>query len=910
MLEFVKVQHPDQIKKLLKNFDPTKQTWIVSDLKSKREIQNESIARMGYYTDDSILQVSDFWQIWLRRLQPTLQVVSSDFIRTLVQIFIETYGNVLEISENEFSTLDRSVQELAPLLLHPESDGLLKEWMQTQDDDKKWIKWYLRARTCIRFIVDEKKVIDKKWSAAYLQTIDFDQIKWERELIIDLGTELSSIEMGLFKVLSQSQKVIVYVPSPSWEAKFPYLLKTYTENLGYGEVKVLPEEKSNDCESQFVRLSTQLSEVKFAVARARKWIENDQVNPADIAIMAPDIEVYWPALEHYLTEEGIPFQKDVVAPLNSLGDVQTFLSSLKNLTQDVSWDSLEKNVFQSGSIPPIKYEQFKALFYQIFDEEDLKRDEKIKNLFYKKIDLQNELTRDDFLSLIVKLWSTLPDSKTLNSLFETLLKDLLSQSLNMPMKFNRWYQFLKSRISRKEIKVNLGIGNGVIVIPLMWSQMISASHRIYMGIYEEAFRKVRKSILPLKDIETLKNQFDLALDYPDESHLDFNLRWQSMSTCKNKVYTTPHLSFSSEPLTASLYFLENNPTSAIVNPELTRVDELQKQLLAVNTRPDQAFEVLSYQGYVSGERIQKDVFGDQIKIKSDVFNSVSASDIENYAKCSFKLLAAKGFRLRDLPHASIDLDPRQKGTLAHALFEFALKLVKSSEFTLARIDEFLEAKRLEANLFKNEDLFWDIQKSKMLNLAQKFYDFESTHKTKFRAETEIDIEVFYDFNAKAFTSKKPIDGITIRGRIDRVDESISENYYIIYDYKSSGGRIHNYKKWMSEYEFQLLIYILAFEAAYAEEIPVKGALYYLYKNFDLSKGYVDTEVGLSHFGLSKSNGSLSSDETHEALKADFIIFISEVFEKLHQGLFKALPFKIDICEECDWRKLCRAPHLN
>ena len=346
MLEFLKIQHPDQIKELLKNFNPGTQTWIVSDLKSKREIQNESMLRFGYYTDDAILQVSDFWQIWLRRLEPTLQVVSSDFIRTLVQIFIDTYGSTLDITENEFSTLDKAVQELAPLLLHPESDHLLKEWMQTQDEDKKWIKWYLRARTCIRYIVDEKRVIDKKWSAAYLQTIDFDQIKWNRELIIDLGTELSSIEMGLFKILSQDQKVTVYVPSPEWQSQFPFLLKTYTENLGYGQVSALEHKKSGDSQSEFVRLSTQLSEVKYAVAKARQWIEHQQVLPSDIAIMAPDIEEYWPVLEHYLSEEGIPFQKDIVAPLNSLADIQTFLSNLQNLTQDVSWESLEKNYFQ------------------------------------------------------------------------------------------------------------------------------------------------------------------------------------------------------------------------------------------------------------------------------------------------------------------------------------------------------------------------------------------------------------------------------------------------------------------------------------------------------------------------------------------------------------------------------------
>ncbi len=910
MLEFLKVQHPDQIKKLLKNFDPQKQTWIVSDLKSKKEIQNESIARLGYYTDDAILQVSDFWQIWLRRLEPTLQVVSSDFIRTLVQIFIDTYGVALEISENEFSTLDKTVQELAPLLLHPESDSLLKEWTQTQSDDKKWMKWYLRARTCLKFIVNEKHVIDKKWSAAYLQTIDLEQMKWDRELIVDLGTELSSIEMGLFKIFSQSQKVIMCVPSPAWQGKFPYLLKTYSENLGYGEVNQTTEPTVVHGKTEFVRLSTQLSEIKFAVSQARTWAEHEKVPLSEIAIVAPDIEEYWPVLEHYLTEEGIPFQKETVAPLNSLGDVQTFLSNLKNLTQDVSWDSLEKNFFQPMNLPEMKYEQFKALFFQIYDDEDLKRDDKIKNLFYKKIDLKDDLNRDDFIAILVRIWATLPESKTLDAVFEILFKDILSQSLNLPMKFNRWYQFLKSRISRKEIKVSSASPDGVVIIPLMWSQMISASHRIYIGLYEEAFRKVRKSILPLKDIETLKNQFDLALDYPDESHLDFNLRWQSLASCKERVYTTPHLSFSSEPLTACLYFLENCPTSPIVNPSLTRLDELQIQLHGVNADPSKQFQTIEYEGRVSGPRLQQDLYGSEIIVNSEVFKTISVSEIENYSKCSFKLLASKGFRLRDLPHASIDLDPRQKGTLAHALFEFSIQLIRENKFEIKLIEKFLEDRRNEAKLFKNEDLFWNIQKAKMLVLAQKFFEFENVHKEKFKTHAEVDIEFFFDFDSKSFTKSAVSNGLTIKGRIDRVDQSIQEKYYLIYDYKSSAGKITNYKKWMSEYEFQLLVYTLALETVYADQIPVKGALYYLYKSFDLSKGFVHTDVGMQHFGLSKNNGSLSDDQTNQDLKVEFINFIASVFETLQKGLFKAQPFKTDICNDCDWRKLCRAPHLN
>ena len=274
MLEFLKVKHPDQIKSLLKAFDPDAQTWIVSDLKSKEEIQAECIARFGYYADDSVLRISDFWRIWIRRLKPTLQVVASDFIKSLVQLFLLKHGESLGLTENDQSTLERYVQELAPIILHPESDSVLKEWLETLEEKRKWQKWYKVARVCILFIVNEKKVIDVKWSAAYLQSLDLDQIQWPAEIIVDLGTELTSVEMGLLKILSQKQKVMIHVPHPVWHGKFPFLLKTYSENFGYGEVKEISAPiKTDGCKKEFVRLSTQLAEVKFVVSQIRTWLD-------------------------------------------------------------------------------------------------------------------------------------------------------------------------------------------------------------------------------------------------------------------------------------------------------------------------------------------------------------------------------------------------------------------------------------------------------------------------------------------------------------------------------------------------------------------------------------------------------------------------------------------------------------
>jgi RecB family exonuclease len=904
MLEFIKIKHPDQIKDLMSEFNPEKQTWIVSDLRSKQEIQNECLKRFGYFTDDSILRVSDFWKIWIRRLKPNLQVVASDFIKSLVSVFIDQHGVEIEISENEASTLERYVQELAPLILHPESDSVLKEWLAAHEEPKKWQKWYLIARVCIQFILNEKKVIDTKWSAAFLQSFQAEQLEWPKEIKVDLGTELTSIEMGLFKIFSQKQKVQVYVPFPVWQERFPFLLKTYIENFGYGQVienKMPSALKKN--EKFFLRLSTQLAEIKFAVAQVRKWLDQG-VSHEKIALVAVQIEEYWPTLESFLSEEGVAYEKDVVTRLNSLSDIQIFLAHLKSYTNDVNFESLQQKLYQNQNKPQLKFEKFKSLFSQIYDAENLKRDHKIQDLFYRKIDLAASLSRDEFIAILVQVWTDLPESAYSAQLFETIFKDLLSQSLESNMKFLRWFQFLKSRFSHKEVKVKKAQPGGIQILSLMSAQMTLADHRVYLGLTENAFKVQKKSMLPLKDIESLKKEFDLAIQYPEESHLDFNLRWQAETDCAAFILTTPHLSFNAEPMTPNLYFLENNPKSEIFNPGLTRHDEIQKNLSF-----NEGQTLLNDQKLSSLKRLHEDLSSATLSVKNNIFKQLAASEVENYAQCSFKLLASKGFRLRELPEVSIDLDPRQKGTLVHALFEFLIKAFQVGPVSRADILQFLESQRTEFNLFANEDSFWNVQKNKLLVLSDKFYEFEKERILKFNSLTEVSFEIWIDPIKKKVLSEKSENSISIKGRIDRLDQEKKMNYFLIYDYKSSGAQAKGYSKWLTEYQFQLMFYILAVENVLFKEADVKGSLYYLYKNFDVSKGLIDKELALSEFHFSKLNKSLIEPENTLELKEKFIQFISECFLRLEQGEFKAIPFDIKICQDCDWSKLCRAQHL-
>ena len=62
MLEFVQYQnYQEKFNTLKNNFDPSRSTWIVPDLKSKSEIQKVLLEKYGFLEEDSVLRASELW---------------------------------------------------------------------------------------------------------------------------------------------------------------------------------------------------------------------------------------------------------------------------------------------------------------------------------------------------------------------------------------------------------------------------------------------------------------------------------------------------------------------------------------------------------------------------------------------------------------------------------------------------------------------------------------------------------------------------------------------------------------------------------------------------------------------------------------------------------------------------------
>ena len=485
-----------------------------------------------------------------------------------------------------------------------------------------------------------------------------------------------------------------------------------------------------------------------------------------------------------------------------------------------------------------------------------------------------------------------------------LTKDFISQTIETELYFNQWFDLLQSRLSKKEIKVENSKQYGVHVLPVNSAQIFNVTHRLWIGLDDSGFKSQHQTLLPVSDIEELKSIFDLSIEYPEESHSDFNLRWYAMSGCKEQIFTSSHVSNLGEPLNVSLFFLENCKETQLEFNYNTVVDSEQK---AFNP------ETLAKTKPILLSKLQLENNNEFHKVSQFKYESLSPSDIENYAKCGFKLLAQKGFKLRQYQVTGVDIDARQKGTLLHDLFKFIIADKNYLSVSKKDIDQYLEEQRVQKKLFPLMDLFWLTQKNKMIDIGVKFSQVEKQRLalvSDISHHLEQTIEIYFNPDDIQF-EKQPDSArsIKIKGRLDRFDLLNKDNSFVLFDYKSSKNTgAHMAESWLKYNEYQLLLYSLCVEKAYGYK--ALGALYYFYKNYEHNVGYVLEKDFDYKKSLTLKKNTLISEEDLSVIKNDFLNQLKSLFDRLAQNNFKTSPVDEKECQSCDWRKLCRAPHLN
>lgn len=880
---------------------------MVSDLRTKFELQQKILARDGQYFDESVLRASDLWKILLKRLDPGLRLVSDPFARSLLRTIMDENEQALGVNSSAADTVFAYIDQMAAVLFHPEGTSRLEEWFETHQESKnRWRDWYLRARYCALKLLNEHRVITADWITAYLQNFNELERVWNTSLIVDLSGEISRVEAELLQSLARSVEVTVLEPNPNWKKDFYFLLQPYEDlRAQSGDIHDLPTQQSVFKKMEVLRFSGMLAEIKNCVGQVREWL-NEGRSANSISVIAPDIEIYWPVLQAYLEEEGIPVQKDVAHKTQSLPAVTRWLATLRAKSGRLSSSDLEISFFDHEDSEKLRYEEFRSLFKSLYVNEDLARNDILHRVFYEQLDMTGFLLRDEFVAKALLSWNSVEAE-----VVQIILREMLQNAVaSTKLSWKEWLSYLESIVAAKEFVLEKGHPEGIVVTKLMSAHSESAKFRIFLGLTDEALRSRSRTQLSGQDYFDLGKDIGFYLDNPDQSDLDFELRLLADAESEIDIFCFGATDLSGTLCSPATFWLSlKGEHESLSLPKETRWDELQYSA-ELGNRPWMA---------ARKEQIEKRLQQDRGKVDFEPIQvnelpRISASAIESFLECPFVFAAQRYFKLRDLPDVELDVDHRTRGQLAHALFEKLTIEPMRFDWSQEELAQTLEDIRQDKKLLFADERLWGPLKNKHIQLGLRFLNFERKWREEFKKTKTLAREKRFEFYLNPQTeeiSKVPTENcFRISGQIDRIDGDGSGDLVVV-DYKSSTGGISAHASWLKNRELQLLFYMWVLEKGLCEDIngQVIGVFYYIFRTFE-RKGFRVDELAGSLYPVPKRKDKNATFEAKERYLTEFSQLLMQTLDRIKNGECRAQPADFKTCNTCEWRRQCRAPHLN
>ncbi|MEZ0391756.1 MAG: PD-(D/E)XK nuclease family protein [Pseudobdellovibrionaceae bacterium] len=893
MLKVALLRHPSEKSAYLEGFDANTATWVVSDLRNKFEIQQRILKQQNFYEDNSVLRASELWRILHKRQSPETKMISGEFISTWVKEQIRNLGqsgDSVQLGQQAHQVVLEMMDLMASVHTHSLGAQRIREWFRENPESlQRWGGWFLLSEEMFQKLT-EAKTLAPKWAASDLQNKDNWKSFWDRPLIFDLGSQLSQVEADLIRALSRDLEVLVLLPEPSWAKEFEYLLKPsqFLRSQAHEKISLPISQSMLDGSEIALRFSGVLAETKKACEIVRAWLE-EKIPPEEIAVIAPDIERYWPLLQPLFEAEGIPVAKDIFSRLQTLPSVAGWMSGLRLAAKDVKYSDLEMALFRE-EFPILRYEEFYSLFAELLSDQDLNRHEVVQRSFESRYAMNDEITRDEWLGFSVSCWK---DPKDLEPL-EICFKDIfMNTDPKLKMRVSAWIHLLEQIVAKKEIRLQKGSRRGIQLTNLSAGDSLQIRHRIFLGLTESMLRSPVSSLLSPKEILSISNELGFSLEHPEVSSWEFDLAWLSENPGMKNYYFYPQTGFSGGAEAPCALWLRKAgaESESLSQPQKIRWDSLLRAKAKCSS------------------------FEDAVENKTILLNkplSLSPSSIETYRKCPFAFASQKLFRLQDLPIMDLDVDRRTRGQLAHALLEKLCQEPRRFDWTDEELRQIVEELKDELGLAKTDPFIWNGLKERHLQMALRFLKFEKEWFLLFpQTQTlarEKDFEFYWDLENQTVSRSGDW---KIRGRIDRLDHD-QQGRLVLIDYKLTAGDYKNHSKWIENNQLQLALYMLALEEGVIPELEaqdVVGAFYYVLKNMNRDRGLKVEEGAGSLFHLDKKKNRINEAKKMELLQTVKAV-VQEVVFKIKSGDFNANPLEPEKCGECNWKNLCKAPHLN
>lgn len=324
------------------------------------------------------------------------------------------------------------------------------------------------------------------------------------------------------------------------------------------------------------------------------------------------------------------------------------------------------------------------------------------------------------------------------------------------------------------------------------------------------------------------------------------------------------------------------------------------------------------------------IFSEGTAAEGNFFNEhsvFSITQLESYAKCPYKYFLERVVRATVIEEPADEIQPMEIGQLLHRiLFDFYSTYLKEGKRIFNCSDKdflyfqnliFGIADELIAALNFNSSLsFFEIEKITGINgrkensVLYKFLEGERREE-KFSPEfLEITFGLLKDERSQKQLVDFQIDGIKLRGQIDRIDLAKENKIFKVIDYKSGKG-IPTKDELANGLSLQIPVYVSAarelIEKRFGEEffadLPVIFSLKYDHKSFGQKEISIYDKRQLSK--IDDANALDDVTRELENIAAEKIkLFVSEI----QKGRFplSLLPNRAEkVCKYCNFSSICR-----
>lgn len=904
MLQCHLIQAPQEQWSLLKKWLYPEAQWIVNDLETKFSLQKEIAKILSVEPESStkpilmmgepVLRASELWQKLLHKMDPEWQVLSSHWAQYLMEKWLREILNEhsLKISPQDFRRAYQTMGQILPLLTHDFGEEALVEWfVENPQAFKRWGEWYqLSAKLWQKF--QEQKKIPQEWVKGVLVNLDL-QVSTYKHLVFHLGFDVDDVEIELIQSLSRIIPVDVIIPHHE------KALESYQALLAQSQVI----EHTGSYQEQmqvYKKMPTMLSEVKDAVAQVRLWLDQGIV-PEEIAIISPEIELYWPTLSEALLVEGVPVDKDITAPLSQFEELPLWLSRLRLALNDARSVDGESVLFNDQVEPFMDYGVFQSQFQNLLDVSDYEKDPNIKQVLPEPLSPNEEYRFSDFIR-----WSF----QTVDRSSWSALENLFSQFDEIhwsedSLTLQKWLDFFEVFLARQEKVIEPRQSKGIHVLSVSGGLGRRLKKVILIGLHETALKESVSTTLNWGDVQSIKTLFGFSLPHADRMRMVDRLQWLTLAETEEILFICSEAHFSGQYQAPSLFWLKGalskNQHRNVSSPRSNRWDEIAH--FSSFGELDHLIE--------SQQKILNHIRFDRGELKRPpvpfTYKRLSASAIEEFTKCPFRFFASRILKLNQDPTLDLDMDPRSRGSLMHGALE---RLVKDKKW-LATDDELvalLEEAKHQNQVPVYNDLIWDFIKLEHIKKLRFFIKNEmiwnAEHTNLMESHTEVELKGFIRVNDSVEYSKQ--EGIPFLGYIDRIDVGVHGEITII-DYKSSSSNLKQPDSWIQNSLLQLLFYTwLIEEGAWRDgHHKVVSAAYFPFDFMKREYGFFLKDAD----PLFSKNGKMT-EEKKEKLLHDFKNVLMQLIQQLNAGEVQTHPQKESLCEDCNWSRLCRHSTLN